>query len=107
MGSFRPFRKDGERGVALFIVLAAVAILGLLVVEFTYVVQVNQRLAYDAADQLKAHYLAKSAFKISLPRLKAYQHVKGYVDGLGDNASMVPKGMLDKIWSFPFRYPIP
>lgn len=116
MDSTRAPKKKNENGIALAMVLAAIAVLSILVTEFTYIAQVNQKMAFDGLDQVKAYYLAKSGLKISLLRLKAYQNVKGFVNTLGGNsqskgnnasASAVPKGALDKIWSFPFMYPIP
>jgi type II secretory pathway component PulK len=108
-------RGSDESGIALFMVIAAMTILSILVTEFTYVTQVNQRMAYDALDQVKAQYLAKAGFKFSLLRLKAYQQVSALAGGgtggaggaAGGGAGMVPKGLLEKIWSFPFFYPLP
>ncbi|MBI2711856.1 MAG: general secretion pathway protein GspK [Bdellovibrio sp.] len=95
-------------GIALFMVLAAIAMLTVLVSEFTYVSQVNQTIAFGALDEAKAHYLAKSGLKISLLRLKAYQQVKALIANMGKGATQgVPRGMIEKIWSFPFFYPIP
>ncbi len=98
-----------ERGIALFMVLGAIALITMLATEFTYVAQVNRRISYDGMDQVRAFYLAKSAFKLSLLRLKAYQNIKKAVDKMGgaQASSMVPKRMLDQIWAFPFFYPIP
>ncbi|MGK5084637.1 hypothetical protein WDW37_15180 [Bdellovibrionota bacterium FG-1] len=100
-----------EGGIALFMVMAAVSVLSILVTEFTYVAQVNQKMAFDGVDQLKAHYLAKTGLKISLLRLKAFQNITQYANGLakaaGASTSLVPKAILDQIWSFPFFYPFP
>jgi general secretion pathway protein K len=103
-----------QSGIALFMVIGAISVLSILGIELAYVAQVNQKLAYDGMDQLKAHYLAKTGLKLSLLRLKAYDHVKKYVDGMvkasGGGAaakSMVPQGLLDKVWEAPFIYPIP
>lgn len=111
MDSIQARKKDS--GIALAMVLAAIAVLSILVTEFTYIAQVNQKMAFDGLDQVRAHYLAKSGLKLSLLRLKAYQNVKGYVQSLGAanpgtaTETGIPKGLLDKIWSFPFIYPIP
>jgi general secretion pathway protein K len=89
-------------------VIAAVSVLSILVTEFTYVAQINQKIAFDGLDQVQAHYLAKSGLKLSLLRLKAYANVKNFIKGMGGGADkMVPKGLVDKVWSFPFFYPIP
>ncbi len=101
-------------GIALFMVIGAITVLALLVSEFTYIAQVHQKVAYDTADQLKAHYLAKSALKLSLLRLKAYVNVKNLLGAVSGNqknpapgAPSLPKAILEKIWSFPFFFPIP
>ena len=98
-----------QSGIALFMVLGAVAVLALLITEFAYIASVSQNIAYGNLDQAKAHYLAKSGFKLSLLRLKAYQKVKDLSGAMGGGAasSLVPKAMLEKIWSFPFMYPLP
>lgn len=101
--------KD-KRGIALFLVLSTLAVLAMLVGEFTYISQVNQRIAYDTADKIKAFYQAKSALKISLVRLKAYQNVIGLTKdkNMGSAvSSAVPKNILEQIWSFPLMFPIP
>lgn len=99
-------KKGDESGIALFMVIAAMTILSVVVTEFTYVAQVNSRSSVDASDTLKAHYLAKTGFKLSLLRLRAYKEIKAF--GKGDpKLPQVPRGILDQIWSFPFYYPIP
>ncbi|MEO5970982.1 MAG: hypothetical protein ABIQ95_13720 [Bdellovibrionia bacterium] len=103
--SLTPVGRD-QSGIALFIVLAAIGVLAILVTEFTYVSQITQAVAFGSLDQVKAHYLAKSALKLSLLRLKAYKNVKDKLSTLGAGAD-VPKGMIEQIWSFPFSYPIP
>ena len=103
-----PITQDSS-GIALFMVLASVSLLALLVTEFTYIAQINQKIAFDGLDNLKAHYLAKSGLKLSLLRLKAYQNVKSALGNTAGGAAsaLVPKQMLEKIWNFPFFYPIP
>ena len=101
----RPSENGREGGVALFMVISAMTILAMLVTEFTYIAQVNSRMAFDSLDQVKAHYLAKSGFKISLIRIRAYQNLKALASKSGAGA-MIPKGLLEKIWNFPFFYQI-
>ena len=95
-----------QSGIALFMVLAAVGVLALLITEFAYIASVSQNIAYGNLDQAKAHYLAKSGLKLSLLRLKAYQKIKDFSGAMG-GAGVVPKAMIEKIWSFPFMYPLP
>jgi type II secretory pathway component PulK len=100
-------QRPSENGVALFMVVAAMSLLAILVTEFTYVAQVNSRMAFNSLDQVKAHALAKSGLKLSLLRLKAYQTLKGLGGSNPDAAGLVPKGLLEKVWNFPFFFPIP
>ncbi len=97
--------KLNQSGIALFMVLAAISVLSILVTEFTYLSQINQKLAYDRLDRVKAEYLGKTIFKLSLLRLKAYKTLKG-ISG-GKNSVTIPQKVLDQIWQFPFVYPIP
>lgn len=105
-----PVGRDSS-GIALFMVLSAVSVLAILVGEFSYIAQVGQMIAYGGMDQTKTHYMAKGALKLSLLRLKAFQQVNLFVSkmggGAGGGASMVPKGLLDKIWQEPLFFPIP
>ncbi|HAR42278.1 MAG TPA: hypothetical protein DCS07_06555 [Bdellovibrionales bacterium] len=109
MGSIRVREKErSQGGVALFMVLAAVAALSLLVTEFAYIAQLNQKIAFDSLDQVKVHYLAKSALKLSLLRLKAYQQVKSLIGKQGGAiGAVIPRAVIEKIWNFPFIYPLP
>jgi type II secretory pathway component PulK len=102
-------KPRNERGVALFIVLAAMATLAIFVGEITYVAQVNQKLAYDRLDQIKATALAKSGLRICLLRIRAYTEVQKFIKSSGASAavasSVVPKAVLEKIWSEPITIP--
>ncbi len=92
-----------ERGIALFMVIIAMTVLSILVTEFVYIAQVNSRMAFDGLDQVRAIYLAKTGYKLSLLRLKAFKTIS-------DNTSLkkgIPREALEKLWNFPFIYPIP
>ncbi|NDG83921.1 MAG: hypothetical protein EBX52_02660 [Proteobacteria bacterium] len=111
MTSFR--RLIDRRGVALFIVLASMATLAIFVSEITYTAQINQKLAYDKLDQVKAQALAKSGLRLALLRIRAYSELKKTVGQMAQQAgasqdmvnSLVPKAMIEKIWSEPVTIP--
>ncbi len=104
--------KD-KKGVALFIVLAAMATLAIFVGEITYTAQINQKLAYDRLDQVKAQSLAKSGLRLALLRIKAYTEIKKFVSKTAKDTgvssdlvnAMVPKAIIEKIWSEPITVP--
>jgi type II secretory pathway component PulK len=108
------FRKPIDRkGVALFIVLASMATLAIFVSEITYTAQINQKLAYDRLDQVKAQALAKSGLRLSLLRIRAYSELKKTIGKISETAganaamvdSVVPKAMIEKIWAEPITIP--
>ena len=108
---FQSFRNN--RGVALFIVLTSMATLAIFLGEITYTAQINQKLAYDRLDQVKATALAKSGFRLALLRIRAYTELKKTVASLAKTAgaaasavdSVVPKEMIEKIWNEPITIP--
>jgi general secretion pathway protein K len=71
-------RSKGERGVALLMVVTAIALLTAVAVEFSYHSRIEARLAANARDQLRAYYLARSA--VSIGRLVL--HFQRQVDGI-------------------------
>src|ERR1035437_442393 len=106
-------KKLDRRGVALFIVLTSMATLAIFLGEITYTAQINQKLAYDRLDQVKATALAKSGFRLALLRIRAYTEIKKLIAAMSKTAgatasevnSIVPKDMLEKIWNEPITVP--
>jgi hypothetical protein len=104
----RPARD--KKGVALFIVLSAMATLAIFVGEITYTAQVNQKLAYDRLDQIKAHSLAKSGLRLALLRIRAYAELKKTLGEMnkktgGAASAAMPKSVMEKIWNEPITIP--
>jgi general secretion pathway protein K len=63
----------GERGVAMLVVLTWLALMISLVSEFTYGTTVDAAQAANARDELRAHYLARSAVNLSRLLIKIQQ----------------------------------
>jgi type II secretory pathway component PulK len=104
----RFFRRltENKRGVALFIVLTSMATLAIFLGEITYTAQINQKLAYDRLDSVKATALAKSGFRLALLRIRAYMEIRKLIKGIGAGANAaVPKEVLEKIWNEPLIIP--
>jgi len=111
-------QSKNNSGIALLLVMATFAVLAVLITEFTYVAQVNLKMSYDRLDQIKALYLAKSGYKLSLLRIKAYYNIKQLLGGgknsgdpasgvLAGIASAIPKELIEQVWKFPLVFPIP
>lgn len=61
--------RKNERGIALIIVLLVVTLLTILVVEFTYTVQVESHISRNSLNSLQATYLARSGINIAAAAL--------------------------------------
>lgn len=59
------FRRRGDRGVALLVVITWLALMIALVGEFTFGTTVDAAEAANARDELRAHYFARSAVNLS------------------------------------------
>lgn len=92
----RPMQARRERGVALLMVVTAIAILTAVAIEFSYHSRVEARLATNARDQLRAYYLARSAVQLTRLVLHFQQQVDqvqipnlaGMLGGLGGGAGL-------------------
>ncbi len=75
-----------QRGAALLVAIASIAIVTAVAVDLAYDTRVSLQLAANARDELRATYLAKSA--VSMSRLVLYfQH---RLDGIAGAASQLP-----------------
>ncbi|MGH7804663.1 MAG: type II secretion system minor pseudopilin GspK [Candidatus Binatia bacterium] len=52
--------RDGERGIALLLVILVVTLVAVVVVEFTYSTEVDAHVTRNALNATQAHYLARS-----------------------------------------------
>jgi general secretion pathway protein K len=66
-------KRNRQRGVALLVVLTWIALMVALVGQFTYGTTVDTAQSANARDELKAHYLAKSAVNLSRLLIKIQQ----------------------------------
>jgi type II secretory pathway component PulK len=66
-------RRDRQSGVALLISISMLALLIALVSEFTYETSIHAMQAANARDEVRAHYLARSAINVSRLLIKIQQ----------------------------------
>jgi hypothetical protein len=72
-----------QRGVALMMVVTTLATISLFLVEIAFHGQLTLKLSYDRLDQVRALYLAKTGYKLSLMRLKAFQKLSEGIKAAG------------------------
>ena len=63
-------RRDRQSGVALLVTISALSLLIALVSQFSYGTTVDASQAANARDELRAHYLARSAMELSRMLIK-------------------------------------
>jgi type II secretory pathway component PulK len=63
-------RRDRQSGVALLVTISALSMLIALVSQFSYGTMVDAAQAANARDELRAHYLARSAMELSRMLIK-------------------------------------
>jgi general secretion pathway protein K len=74
VGRFRARKqRDGESGVALLLSISMLALLIALTSEFTYGTSIHAMQAANARDEVRAHYLARSAVSIARLLIKIQQ----------------------------------
>jgi len=90
--------KKSERGVALLVTMMALALMTLLVMDFTTSASLGYRSAAGQANEMRAEYLARSAIGVGLSLLST--------DAQQDAVAKTPHDGLDERWATPFP-PLP
>ena len=71
-----------ERGIALLVVLASLALVGTVVTEFQFNSRVDLQLALNARDDVQAEYNALSALKVRALLLRHSQQLQAGLQGV-------------------------
>ena len=90
--------KKSERGVALLVTMMALALMTMLVMDFTTSASLGYRSAAGQANELRAEYLARSAISVGLSLLST--------DAQQDALAKTPHDGLDEQWAMPYP-PVP
>ncbi len=81
----------GERGVALVLALAVIALLVSLVVDFSYTMMVDLTLAANLRDEQKAFYVARSGVELARHLLQKDQKDNLNYVGLDEDWALLPE----------------
>ena len=99
------FKKRRQSGAALLVILAVSAILIPLIQGVWLDTQIEYKFTRYRMNELQARYNAKSGIGLSLLRVYIFKGVEKSLPE-GQWSSLV-RPLLDKIWSFPFVWPLP
>lgn len=86
--------KKSERGIALLVVLMGIALMTLIIVDFSTAAALNYLSAANQTNELRAYYLARSAVSVGLGLLAE--------DSRTDALSETPYDALTDVWAVPF-----
>lgn len=106
MKTRRSMKMMNNKGMAIIMVTSAVAILSLILVEFTFETKLNKIKSENQVDRIQAKLNAESGLNLALSKLKIYRKAWNLLE---DNESMkktVPPSMAEKVVTTPFIYPI-
>jgi general secretion pathway protein K len=98
-------RRTYHRGIALLATMLAIALMTLLVIDFTNSVALGYRSAANQADELRAYYLARSGIEVGLAVLER-NAIANPIQSGGGVQSSTSHDSLDQIWAAPTP-PIP
>lgn len=93
---------NNQKGVALMVAIACLMLIMYFAMEVSYDSSVEYIVNSQGLNRVKAYYAAKSGMQLSLLRIKIYQQAQSKL-----GAQLGNSPMLDKIWQFPFAWPLP
>ena len=98
---------NNDSGMALLMVISAVALLTYLLADFTFETKVNQIKAYNAQDRIQARLTAEAGLHFSLGKLRIYQEARNKMEENETLKNTLKPSVLDKVVTQPFVFPIP
>ena len=99
--------NSNESGMAIIMVTTAVAVLTLVLVEFTFETKLNKIRVENQVDRFQAKLNAEAGLRFALAKLKIYKEAWNTLE---DNESLkktVSPSDAEKVVIQPFMYPIP
>lgn len=98
---------SNQRGVALLMVMAAIALMSFLLVDFTFETELNKIKVYNQIDKDQARMNAEAGLNFALAKLKLYQVGRNYIEKTEGLKGVVNPSDIESIATMPFIYPIP
>lgn len=95
-----------QRGVAILMVLTAVAILALVLADFSFETTVHQLKVYNQQDRLQARLNAESGVNMAMSRLRLYQEARNLLEGNENLREIINPSQIEALLLSPFMYPI-
>lgn len=100
---------NNSRGVALLMVLMAIALLTAVLADFTFETKLNKLRTHNNQDKIQAKLNAEAGLKFAMARLTFYQASTNLLEKNQSAKKTVKREMINKTWDFPplFSLPLP
>lgn len=98
---------NNESGVAILMVMAAVALMTYLLVDFTFETKLNKIKAYNQIEKDQARMNAEAGLQFALAKLKLYQEGRNFIEKTESLKGVVNPSDIESIVTMPFFFPIP
>jgi general secretion pathway protein K len=95
-------KSKNKSGVALLLVMVALALLTVIAYEIAFTSRVEQRIGKNARDRVQASYLARSAARFGLLRLNMYKEIYNLKLGGQIPKEAISDEIIDRVWNMPF-----
>ncbi|MFT6602744.1 MAG: hypothetical protein ACJARO_000252, partial [Bacteriovoracaceae bacterium] len=96
-----------EEGVAILMVMAAIALMTFLLVDFTFETKLNKIKAYNQIEKDQARMNAEAGLTFAMAKLKLYQEGRNYIEKTEALKGVVNPSDIESIVTMPFIFPIP
>lgn len=96
-----------QRGVAILMVMSAVALLTTVMLSFGIDTSVNKIRTYNLEDKAQAKLTAESGLRFAMARLRLYKAGYNYIQNNESLKKIARPEILNTLWNFPFIYPVP
>ncbi len=101
------FILKNKQGIAIMMVLTAITILIALLTDFTFDTKVNKFKSMNLADKAQAKINAEAGLNLAIARLRLYKEIYNSIQDNQDAKDFVSQELINKVWDFPFAFPIP
>lgn len=98
---------SNEKGIAIIMVMAALALMSILLAEFTFETNLNKIKAYNQIEKDQARMNAEAGLRFALAKLKLYQEGRNYIEKTESLKGVVNPSDIESIVTMPFVFPIP
>jgi type II secretory pathway component PulK len=97
---------QNQKGVAILMVLTSVALLALVLAEFSFDTTVHSLKVYNQQDQYQARLNAEAGINMSMARLRMYQEGRNLLEKNESLKGVIQPSQIESILLQPFMYPI-